>query len=190
MSFHILTELQNQFFIGVFEILSENIRWTCLYVILHLIIRKLKNPKMVNFEVLTNKNIFLDGKVQAMRIFSKKNLFRVFFTSSDRTWAADREKLLFSLSRCFFPVEKHEILRRCRFSRKTHYFSKCANFLLYSFFLLLKIIFPIQDQKLSRNKLINRLKTQNPTSGGASNRIECTAYRSILYNYLVFLRKW
>jgi hypothetical protein len=65
-------------------------------------------------------------KVQAIQTSSKT--FLSFFTSFDRILAADHEYLLFSLSESFFPVEKYEILARCRFSRKMHPFLKYANF--------------------------------------------------------------
>ncbi len=53
--------------------------------------------------------------------------------------------------------------------------------LLY-FVLLLKIIFSHSASKtdVSRNKLLNRLKTKNPTGAGTSNRFGSTTYKSIL----------
>ncbi len=67
------------------------------------------------------------SKVQAIQTFSK-NFFLRFFTSSDRAWAADHEKLLFSLSKYFLLFEKYEIPERCRFSRKKHPLEMCEIF--------------------------------------------------------------
>ncbi len=86
--------------------------------------------------------------------FRVKFFFRGFFTSFDRAWAADHEKLLFSLSKCCFQVEKYEKLERSRFFQKTQLFQNMQNFLFHSFFQLLKIFFSDSASKTEYKQVV------------------------------------
>jgi hypothetical protein len=68
--------------------------------------------------------------------------------SSDRARAANHENLPFSLRKCFFPVEKHETLKRYRFSKKMCKILWCA------LFLLLKVIFSDSASKTGYTQVI------------------------------------
>jgi hypothetical protein len=94
--------------------------------------------------------------------------------SETYSYVANHENLRFSLSKCFLQIEKRQ---------KRHRFRNLQNFLL-------NLFFPIQRQKLNTDKVLNRHKTQHSIGDGASNRVECTTYRLILYTYLIFPRGW
>jgi len=96
--------------------------------------------------------------MQAIQASSK--IFFACFTSSDRALAADHENLLFSLSKCFLPVEKYEVLRTCRFSTKTQLFRNVQNLLLRSFFQLLKIIYPDSESKAEYKQVVESIPDQ------------------------------
>jgi hypothetical protein len=78
-------------------------------------------------------------------------------TSFDRARAADHEKLLFCLSKCFLSVKKNEIFKGCQFTKKTNHFKNVPNFLLHSFLQALEIIFLDSASKIEYKKLLNRL---------------------------------
>jgi hypothetical protein len=57
-----------------------------------------------------------------MRAAQKSSkLFSPFFTSFDRARAADHEKLVFRLRKCFFPAAKCEILEGVVFQNMQHF---------------------------------------------------------------------
>src|SRR5271156_5692615 len=93
---------------------------------------------MILFHLVINIRSKLQILFDKMKVrckqFKLQIFFAFFFTPSDRARAADHENLLFSLSKCFLPVESCEILEMCRFSRKAHPFSKCAKFSTFFFF--------------------------------------------------------
>ena len=80
---------------------------------------------------------------------------------------------------------------RVSFFQKNTSFPKSTKFSTFFFFQASEnIFFRIQHQKLSLDKLLNRLQSRKSFDGGASNRAEPNTHRSILEFYLVFLRKW
>ncbi len=85
--------------------------------------------------IKTRLSIVNDFVIRCRQFKLRVKIFFAFFsTSFGRFLAADHEYLLFSLSKSFFPLEKYEILERCRFSRKMHPFTKCAKFSILLFF--------------------------------------------------------
>jgi hypothetical protein len=99
-------------------------------------------------------------------------MYRRLSLSETYSYVANHENLRFSHSKCFLQIEKRQ---------KTQRFRNLQNFLL-------NLFFPIQRQKLNTDKVLNRHKTQHSIGDGASNRVECTTYRLILYTYLIFPR--
>jgi hypothetical protein len=90
--------------------------------------------------------LYLDiCKAPATRI-SSKFFFSLFFTSFDRTWAADHEKLLFSGSKCFFPFEKYEKLEECRIFQKTNRFRMRKIFCFVLFISFWKYFFCVSNE--------------------------------------------
>ncbi len=119
-------------------------------------------------------------KVPAKQTFTKKK-FSVFFLYNLIEFELLITKNYFlTLANTSFRSKNTKYLKGVVFWEKHILSQNVRNFLLYSFFYYWKEFFQIQHLKLSRNQLLNRLKTQNPTDGGASNRVECTTYRSIL----------
>jgi len=100
------------------------------------------HQKVARFRGLVYR-ITWGGRIIRCRQFKLqvKFFFCYFFTSFDRAWAADHEHLFFSVSKCFFPVEKYDKLQGCHYSRKTQLFQNMQIFLLNSCCKPLKIFF-------------------------------------------------
>jgi hypothetical protein len=80
----------------------------------------------------------------------------------------------------FFRSTNTKNSKDIRFFKK-HIFSKTCHIFCFLLFLCFwEYFFQIQHQKLSLNKFLNRLQTRKSLGGCASNRIECTTWRSIL----------
>ncbi len=108
-------------------------------------------------------------------------LFFAFF--SHRSVECERliaKNWFLASANAFFRSKNGKNLKGLVFFKKHNFFKMCK---IFHFFLLTsfwKYFFQIQYQKLSIDKLLNRLQPQNSISDGASNRVECTTYRSIL----------
>jgi hypothetical protein len=124
-----------------------------------------------------------------MRIFSKKFFSAFFLHHRIELELLITKNYFLALANTSFRSKNTKYSKGVVFREKHILSRNVQNFLLYSFFLLLKISFSDYASKLSRKKLLNRLRAQNSIGGSASNRVECTTYRWILQTYLVFLHK-
>jgi hypothetical protein len=89
-----------------------------------------------------------------------KFFFSFFFTSFDRLSLAEHEKLLFSLSKYFFRVEKYEKLGGTRFFQKTQLFRNEQNFPLSSSCKLVRIFFTDSASKTESRSVVNSSLTR------------------------------
>ena len=124
-----------------------------------------------------NKRDVCICKMQAIRTSSK--IFWLFLHH-----LIERELLIMNiyflaLVNTFFRLKNTKNLKDVDFVKKHVFFKICFIFRFVFFLSFWNYFFQIQHAKLSRNKLLNRLKSENSIGGGTSNCIEYTTYRSI-----------
>ncbi len=128
--------------------------------------------------IFTEGNIRSVCKVQAIQTSSK--LFFAFFLHHLIAFELLITNIYFlALANSSFRSKNTKYSKGVVFFKKHNFFKICIIFHFLLVFSFCKYFFQIQHEKLNINMLLNRLQTKNCISGGASNRVESTTYRSI-----------